>query len=350
MGSQQLVADFRRLVVDVEELCNPQRNFYINYSRLKFVRNLGAGAFGEVMLMELEGISSEDQRKQRLVAVKRLLDSEVKDEFVQEMTTMRKLKHANLVQLLHVVDDDAHPGLVIEYLDGGSLADWLDDHHARPLDTDLSIHVLHSIANGMAELVRCGVVHRDLAARNGDLRQLQLTTRGLQIGIQTSRPLPLRWLAPEMLKDKMANEATDVYAYGVLMHELFEDDLPLAHLDDAAFMGLLVELSRKSSGLIRQRRSSLGSSGDHVEMQARAPAFEPPAHCPPALASVMRWCIDLNPMHRPTFAQLQDKWVAVGVSQAAATPTALPASQATPRLILSPSPTLEDTNQSESRL
>ena len=105
--------------------------------------------------------------KPLMVAVKSLSgdeDSLVAD-FVKEAKIMTKLRHPNLVSILGVCMDE-HPYLmVLEYLEGGTLEDWLD-LHTTTLGPDAKLWILHQVASGAGALHTAGVVHRDIAARN----------------------------------------------------------------------------------------------------------------------------------------------------------------------------------------
>ncbi len=100
-----------------------------------------------------------------------------------------------------------------------------------------------------------GIIHRDLATRNvllGEHLAVRVADFGLsreaqgKDGSQYYRPqkqnlaLPLRWTAPEVLAQLKWTTASDVYAYGVTLVEIFQfAEVPMAHLDDNAVLTLL---------------------------------------------------------------------------------------------------------------
>lgn len=71
------------------------------------------------------------------------------------MAVMLKLRHPNLVSLLHVISREAPLALMLEYLPGGALCDWLVAER-NPRQEDL-LYILHQVACGMAELARRGI-------------------------------------------------------------------------------------------------------------------------------------------------------------------------------------------------
>jgi serine/threonine protein kinase len=162
------------LAVRVQDLCCKDLQWEISWSDLTFVKILGSGQFGEVLMMTLAGtfrspnatqLNVYKQRKsirkrQTAVAVKRLLDATCREEFEAELAIMTKMRHPNLVTLLHVVNDADQQGLVLEYLDGGSLDEWLVSATGQGAKEPLLMRVLHGVACGMQELNRLGIVHR----------------------------------------------------------------------------------------------------------------------------------------------------------------------------------------------
>ena len=72
------------------------------------------------------------------------------------MNMMLKLRHPNLVSLVHVITREEPTAVVLEYLRGGDLSDWLQAQGTAAKDEDL-VFILHQVACGMAELTRRGV-------------------------------------------------------------------------------------------------------------------------------------------------------------------------------------------------
>lgn len=72
-------------------------------------------------------------------------------EFKNEMGVMLKLRHPNLVSLLHIVTREEPNAMALEYLPGGDMSDWLQWQGNRASGEDL-VFLLHQVACGMAEL------------------------------------------------------------------------------------------------------------------------------------------------------------------------------------------------------
>ena len=200
---------------------------------LQTVRRLGEGEFGTVdMCVASSGSIMQD--RPLIVAVKFLkaTDEEDVSSFVKEATIMTKLQHANLVSILGVCMTEQPYLMVLEYLAGGPLDQWLDLHKAT-LQLEDRAWILHQAASGASALHQAGIVHRDIAARNvliGTGLMVKLADFGLSRDLsQGSRDpeyepyyrmqghshLPLRSLAPEVLLNNFKfTAACDVFSFG----------------------------------------------------------------------------------------------------------------------------------------
>ena len=194
-----------------------------------------------------------------MVAVKSLRPGASQDdrrkEFLAEARVMAGLRrHPNLVQLVGVCTVGEPLLMVLEYLAGGSLEDFLLAHGAA-LNDPKRVYVAHCVALGLAELAERKVIHRDLAARNiligpnfiikiadfGLSRESGLTEEVYYRMTSAGTAIPLRWIAPEVAVTRRFTLASDIYAFGIVLYELWSDaTLPFAHLDDTALVSELV--------------------------------------------------------------------------------------------------------------
>ncbi len=202
---------------------------------------IGAGGMGEVY-------KGRDTRLDRVVAIKILppewaSNPTMKQRFDREAQTIASLKHPHICVLHDVGSIPAHEVglgsadgretvdfLVMEYLEGETLTDRL----ARgPLPLPEALGVAIAIGDGLDKAHRQGVVHRDLKPSN-----VMLTPSGpklLDFGLAKSQaPLPaassvtlpgtmlgtMQYMAPEQLDGVEADARTDIFAFGVLLHEM----------------------------------------------------------------------------------------------------------------------------------
>jgi serine/threonine protein kinase len=168
-----------------------------------------------------------DEHLDREVAVK-VLRGETADRrrFTAEAQLLAGLDHPNLVHLYDAIDSDDAAVLVMEFVDGPSLAEVLN---AGPLPADRVALLGSQLARGLAYLHVRGVVHRDVkpanillapdgAARLGDfgiarlVDATRLTVTGQSIGTPT-------YMSPEQLTGGAVGPETDVYALGLVLLE-----------------------------------------------------------------------------------------------------------------------------------
>jgi tetratricopeptide (TPR) repeat protein len=201
---------------------------------------LGAGGFGEVY-------KARDTRLDRIVAIKILpsADPELKARFEREAKAIAALTHPHICRLYDVGHQQGIDYLVMEYLEGETLAQRL----ARGrLGTTDALRIAAEIADAIANAHNERVIHRDLKPAN-----VMLTPHGVKLldfglaklraaagmtpaSIASTQRTPvttegtvlgtLHYMAPEQLEGRDADERSDIWAYGCLLYEMFTG-LPL---------------------------------------------------------------------------------------------------------------------------
>uniref|UniRef100_A0A914XU71 receptor protein-tyrosine kinase n=1 Tax=Panagrolaimus superbus TaxID=310955 RepID=A0A914XU71_9BILA len=160
--------------------------------------------------------------------------------FLLEASVMKQFNSAFIVKLYGVVSEGIPAFLVMELMEKGNLRDFLRAHRPNSEEnlTNASMPSKLSyfkwafqIADGMAYLESQKFVHRDLAARNcmvsndetvkigdfGMARDIYYHEYYKPLGC---RLLPIRWLAPENLKDGKFTVKSDVWSYGIVLYEM----------------------------------------------------------------------------------------------------------------------------------
>ncbi len=179
---------------------------------------LGRGGFGEVYYAV-----SDAGREVALKAVQNYEDIELRG-----IRHCMNLKHPQLVSIFDIKhNDEALPFVVMEYIDGPSLREILDQH-PEGLGPAKAAFLLKEICKGLTYLHDCGVVHRDLKPHNvfyeqgvvkiGDYSLSKAMTASHRSG-HTMTVGTVHYMAPEISMGRYDN-TVDIYALGVLLYEM----------------------------------------------------------------------------------------------------------------------------------
>uniref|UniRef100_A0A8D1DJ07 Tyrosine-protein kinase n=1 Tax=Sus scrofa TaxID=9823 RepID=A0A8D1DJ07_PIG len=190
---------------------------------ITLLKELGSGQFGVVHLGKWQG--------QYDVAVKMIKEGSMsEDEFFQEAQTMMKLNHPKLVKFYGVCSKRYPIYIVTEYITNGCLLSYLKSHGKR-LEPSQLLEMCYDVCEGMAFLESHQFIHRDLAARNclvdSDL-SVKVSDFGMtryvlddQYVSSVGTKFPVKWSAPEVFHYFKYSSKSDVWAFGILMWEVF---------------------------------------------------------------------------------------------------------------------------------
>jgi serine/threonine protein kinase len=206
---------------------------YLGAERYELEHRLGHGGMATVY-------SARDQKLDRLVAIKLLADNyagddEVRKRFSREARVAAKLDHPNVVQVFDVGEEDGRPYIVMEHVEGGTLADRLEGRR-RSIARSEALRLLCQLCEGLGHAHAKKLVHRDIKPQNLLLREsdgcLKITDFGIARAAEETTRLTRpgkvigteRYMAPEQLADGKITPAVDVYACGVVADELLPQD------------------------------------------------------------------------------------------------------------------------------
>lgn len=170
--------------------------------------------------------------------------AELLKRFKREGAILEELNHPGIPRLLHSGYLYEEPYLVMEYVDGRSLREFLDLRRPFPFDAAISIAV--GIAEALGHAHACGVVHRDLKPGNvvvafgdGEVKLLDFgiahltdpdATRYTALG---ATPGSVGYMAPEQLRGQQdISAAVDLYAFGCVLFELLTGERPFEDKSD----------------------------------------------------------------------------------------------------------------------
>ena len=196
-------------------------------------RRIGAGGVGEVW-------RARDDRLDRFVAIKLLLPHENDADarlraFTDEARSAGSLNHPNILTVHDVGTHRGMPYLVAELIEGESLRARI----ARgPIPFDTALGIAQQVARGLRAAHARGIVHRDLKPENVFLTTdgsakivdfgLATLQHGMEDGIEHSRRAggTAAYMAPEQTHASIVDERADVYALGLVLHEMLTGRRP----------------------------------------------------------------------------------------------------------------------------
>ncbi|XP_051772641.1 fibroblast growth factor receptor 2 isoform X4 [Ctenopharyngodon idella] len=274
--------------------------------KLTLGKPLGEGCFGQVVMAEALGIDKDKPKEAVTVAVKMLKDDATEkdlSDLVSEMEMMKMIgRHKNIINLLGACTQDGPLYVIVEYASKGNLREYLRARRppgmeysydiARVSDEPLTFKDLvsctYQVARGMEYLASQKCIHRDLAARNVLVTEsnfMKIADFGLARDVHnidyykktTNGRLPVKWMAPEALFDRVYTHQSDVWSFGVLMWEIFT-------LGGSPYPGIPVE--------------------ELFKLLKEGHRMDKPANCTNELYMMMKDCWHAISSHRPTFKQL----------------------------------------------
>lgn len=210
----------------------------ISVKELTFGKKIGAGAYGAVYLGQWNGVD---------VAIKTLqveLSEAAYVEFEREALMMTRVSHhPNVIPFVGAVVEPTRLCLVTHFCSGGSLDTALTKGKLKD-QLDLKLKIIKGTAAALSFLHSIGMVHRDIAARNvllgqnyhpylcdfGFARVVDLTVRPDGENNTKDNIGPIRWMAPEAMRESKYSFATDAYSFGITIWEILEDGrIPFDH-------------------------------------------------------------------------------------------------------------------------
>ncbi|KAL3048972.1 hypothetical protein OYC64_008449 [Pagothenia borchgrevinki] len=257
-----------------------QDEWEIPRESLKLEQKLGAGQFGEVWM----GVYNNDRR----VAIKNLkIGTMTVEAFLAEANMMKNLQHPRLVRLFAVVTQEPIY-IVTEYMENGSLVDYLKTTEGSSLPMNTLIDMAAQVADGMAFIEQKNYIHRDVRAAN-ILVSCELICKIADFGLArliedneyTAREgakFPIKWTAPEAINYGTFSIKSDVWSFGILLTEIV------------------------TYGRIPYPGMSNPEVIQNLDRGYRMPR---PENCPEGLFNVMCLCWGENPEDRPTFEYLR---------------------------------------------
>ncbi|XP_019454948.1 PREDICTED: probable serine/threonine-protein kinase At1g01540 isoform X2 [Lupinus angustifolius] len=256
---------------------------------------IGKGGYGIVY----RGILPDGTK----VAVKNLFNKpEAERDFKAEVEVIGRVRHKNLVRLLGYCVEGPYMMLVYEYVDNGSLDQWLHENVASisPLTWDIRMNIMLGTAKGLAYLhegLEQKVIHRDVKSSNV-LLDSEWNAKVSDFGLVklmcsdhsyvATRVLgTFGYVAPEYASTGMLNEKSDVYSFGMLIMEIITGKSPVDY-----------SRPKRQINLIEWLKTQFGDKKTEEVVDSKLPEKPSLEALKRALMVAIR-CVDPDPTKRP---------------------------------------------------
>lgn len=202
--------------------------------RYKILNVIGGGGMANVYL-------AHDKILDRDVAVKMLrLDFANDDEFIRrfhrEAQSATSLAHPNIVTIYDVGEEADLYYIVMEYVKGQTLKQYIQQN--APVQVDKALDIMKQLTSAIAHAHQNQIIHRDIKPHNiliDDNGNVKITDFGIAMALsatsitQTNSVLgSVHYLSPEQARGGMANNKSDIYSLGIVMFELLTGRLPFS--------------------------------------------------------------------------------------------------------------------------
>ncbi|HLS22838.1 MAG TPA: Stk1 family PASTA domain-containing Ser/Thr kinase [Pseudogracilibacillus sp.] len=202
--------------------------------RYRIKRRIGGGGMANVYL-------GFDLILERDVAIKVLRmefvnDPEFVERFDREAQAATSLSHPNIVNIYDVGEEDDILYIVMEYVDGLTLKEYIQKH--GPLSVEKAIDIMDQLTAAIQHAHETGLIHRDIKPQNVLINQngtVKVTDFGIAVALsataltQTNSVLgSVHYLSPEQARGGKATKKSDIYSLGIVFYELLTGELPFS--------------------------------------------------------------------------------------------------------------------------
>ena len=207
------------------------------------IRQLGKGGMGSVFL-------AFDNSLERHVALKVLnpelsSDANFLSRFQSEAKLLAQLNHPNITILYNLIQHNSRWIMVMEYVDGVTLEDYLRQK-PNGIKPKLVLRIVKEVLQGLQYAHTKGIIHRDIKPGNIMIDKsghVKLMDFGIALGQDSKRHTKagnivgsIHYISPELIKGAPPSPQSDLYALGIVMFELLEGKLPFENTNEYAIL------------------------------------------------------------------------------------------------------------------
>ncbi len=207
----------------------------IDFNNYEIIRKIGEGAQGEVYL-------AKDKRLGRKVAIKSLhidliTNTVLKERFVGEAKLLGQLSHPSIVTLFDYIVDNSGYHLIMEYLKGNQLDDYIKKV-SGPINEIRAIDIFLQVLDGISHIHKLNIVHRDIKPSNiiiDQNDQIKLLDFGIAKDYNNDPNLTVvgqsvggtpMYMSPEHISNAKITVQSDIYSLGVTFWHMLTGKAP----------------------------------------------------------------------------------------------------------------------------
>ncbi|GAB3793744.1 Stk1 family PASTA domain-containing Ser/Thr kinase [Virgibacillus kimchii] len=241
--------------------------------RYQIKETIGGGGMANVYL-------AKDIILEREVAIKVLRLEYANDEefiarFDREAQSATSLSHPNIVNIYDVGEEDHILYMVMEYVDGMTLKEYILQQ--GPLEVNEALNIMKQITSAITHAHANGIVHRDIKPQNilmDSHGQVKVTDFGIAMALsatsmtQTNSILgSVHYLSPEQARGGMATKKSDIYSIGVVLYELLTGRLPFS---GESPVSIALKHLQNDTPSVRRLNQDIPQSVENIVLQAMA--------------------------------------------------------------------------------
>lgn len=241
--------------------------------RYKILKVIGGGGMANVYL-------ARDMILDRDVAIKVLRfdfsnDEEFIKRFRREAQSATSLAHPNIVSIYDVGEEDEIYYIVMEYVEGKTLKQYIQQY--APLHPREALNIMEQIVSAIAHAHENHIVHRDIKPHNiliDPHGNVKVTDFGIAMALssttitQTNSVLgSVHYLSPEQARGGMANKKSDIYSLGIVLFELLTGRLPF---DGESAISIALKHLQSETPSAKRWNSTVPQSVENIILKAMA--------------------------------------------------------------------------------
>ncbi|WP_077622066.1 Stk1 family PASTA domain-containing Ser/Thr kinase [Sediminibacillus massiliensis] len=239
--------------------------------RYKIKQTIGGGGMANVYL-------ARDIILDRDVAIKVLRLEYANDEefiarFHREAHSATSLSHPNIVNIYDVGEEEGIYYMVMEYVDGLTLKQYIQTY--GPIEVEESLDIMKQVASAIAHAHANDIIHRDIKPQNilvDSFGKVKVTDFGIAVALsatsltQTNSVLgSVHYLSPEQARGGMANKKSDIYSLGIVLFELLTGRLPFS---GQSAVSIALKHLQSETPSIRRANPSIPQSVENIVLKA----------------------------------------------------------------------------------